>query len=46
MVKKGYKGMGMVAHDAPKGILRKPMRKQIRKRKIIKPKYRTKVNEI
>ena len=39
--RKGYKGMGMTAHDAPKGILRKPMRKQLRKRKIIKPKYRT-----
>lgn len=27
----------MTAHNAPKGILRKPMRLQRRKRKIIKP---------
>lgn len=30
----------MTAHNAPKGILRKPMRIQRRKRKVIKSKYR------
>lgn len=32
----------MTAHDAPKGIMRKPMRLQIRKRKIIKQSHRVK----
>jgi hypothetical protein len=31
----------MSAHDAPKGILRKPMRLQMRKKNTRKPKYRT-----
>lgn len=34
----------MTAHNAPKGILRKPMRLQIRKKKIRKPKYRVQQN--
>lgn len=32
----------MTAHDAPKGIARKPMRLQLRKRKIIKINKRVK----
>lgn len=32
----------MTAHDAPEGIARKPMRQQLRKRKIIKVNKRIK----
>lgn len=32
----------MTAHDAPKGVLRKPMRQQLRKREIIKMNKRVK----